>query len=351
MIPFQIDPTRLLIAGCILAATLLVRVLLEKVVLRAMIRVTSLTSMRHDDLVLSALKPPFTWFVLGLGVFLALVELQLPTQPWNLPHWIDLAWKWTEIGLVIWALFRLITPVAAFLDDHLMGSDESAQRQFSPILTGLLRFLLVALSATFIAHNLGYQVTSLLAGLGIGGLALALAAQDTLANFFGTIVVLGDRPFRVGDWVKVDGQEGVVEGIGFRSTRIRTFSKSLIVVPNKLLTEKQIENWSAMNQRRVKHSLGLLYSTQPEQMEAFVAGLRSLLETDPGVDPETITVSFTDFNASSLDVLVVYFTHAVPYNEHLLVRQRLNLAILRLAAAQGVGFAFPTRTVQLEQAR
>lgn len=344
----HVEPQRLLVAGGILLGMLLVRLLFKKVILRLLLRVTSLTSFRHDDEVLEALQPPVTALIVALGLYLSLSALGLPRHPLDFPRWIDLGWKAAAMVLVIWALFRLIRPLAAFLEDKLFAADETARRQFSPILGGVLRFLLVALAAVFVAHNLGYQVTSLLAGLGIGGLAVALAAQDTLANILGTVVVLSDKPFRVGDWVLVDGQEGVVETVGFRSTRIRTFSKSLIIVPNKLLTEQRIENWSAMTRRRVKLTLGLLYSTPPQAMERFVDALRALLQGDEGVEADTVTVAFTEFNASSLDVLVIYFTDAIPLPEHLVVKQRLNLAILRVAQECGVEFAFPTRTVHVE---
>jgi len=344
----HVEPGRLLVAGCILLGMLLVRLLFKTVILRLLMRATSLTSFRHDDEVLEALQPPVTAFIVALGLYLALSALGLPAQPLDFPRWIELGWKAAAMVLVIWGLFRLIKPLAAFLEDKLFAADENARRQFSPILGGVLRFVLVTLAAVFIAHNLGYQVTSLLAGLGIGGLAVALAAQDTLANILGTVVVLSDKPFRVGDWVLVDGQEGVVETVGFRSTRIRTFSKSLIIVPNKLLTEQRIENWSAMTRRRVKLTLGLLYSTPPEAMARFVEALRAMLQGDEGVEADTVTVAFTEFNASSLDVLVIYFTHAIPLPEHLEVKQRLNLAILRVAAECGVEFAFPTRTVHVD---
>lgn len=337
--------TRLLIAAGILVATFMVRLLLQKVILRHVVRLTALTSWRHDDLVVEALKPPVMAATLALGCYLALESLPLPTSPLDLPLWIGKLWHGTLAVLSVWVLYRLVTPLAALLEDRLFGDDEAAMRQFAPIMTGVLRFMTVSLAALFIAHNMGYQVTSLLAGLGIGGLAVALAAQDTLANILGTVVVLSAQPFRVGDWVMVDGQEGVVESIGFRSTRIRTFSRSLIVVPNKLLTERQIENWSAMNRRRVKLTLGLTYNTPPAAMEGFVESIHALLKADPDVDQESLTVAFTEFNSSSLDVLVVYFTHAVAYPDHLVVRQRLNLAFLRLAAEQGLSFAYPTRTV------
>ena len=341
------DPARLLVAAGILAAMVLVRLFFEKVILRWLIRLSALTRMRHDELVLSAAQPPATAFLVSLGVYLALLELRLPSTPLDFPRLIEMGWRATLAVLAVWLLYRLVTPLTALLEDRLFSRDETARRQFTPILTGVLRFLLVGMAALFIAHNMGYQVTSLLAGLGIGGLAVALAAQDSLANILGTVVVLSDQPFRVGDWVMVDGQEGTVESIGFRSTRIRTFARSLVVVPNKLLTERQIENWSAMNLRRIKLTAGLVYSTPPETVEAFVAGVRRLLEQDPEVEQGQSTVSFTELGACSLDVLIIYFTRAIPWNEHLEVRQRINLAILRLAAELGTSFAFPTRTVVL----
>ncbi len=344
----HVEPARLMVAAGILLGMLLVRLFFKRVILRVLMRATALTSFRHDDEVVNALQPPVTAFIVALGLYWSFSALDLPAQPLDFPRWIQLGWRAASMVLVIWALYRLITPLAAFLEDKLFSTDDNSRRQFAPILNGVLRFVLVTLAAVFVAHNLGYHVTSLLAGLGIGGLAVALAAQDTLANILGTVVVLSDKPFRVGDWVLVDGQEGVVEGIGFRSTRIRTFSKSLIIVPNKLLTEQRIENWSAMTRRRVKMSLGLLYNTPPEAMVRFVDGLRALLQADEGVETDTVTVAFTEFNASSLDVLVIYFTDAIPLPEHLEVKQRLNLAILRLAADTGVGFAFPTRTVHVE---
>lgn len=339
---------RLFIAAGILAATVLVKLLFEKVILRLLLRISALTSMRHDDLVIKALRPPLSAFIISLGCYLALSALHLPDVPVDLPRYLEKIWQVVLAVLAVWALYRLVIPVSAFLEDGLFSRDETARRQFSPILTGVLRFLVVTMAALFIAHNMGYQVTSLVAGLGIGGLAVALAAQDTLANILGTVVVLSDQPFRVGDWVMVDGQEGIVETIGFRSTRIRTFSRSLIIVPNKMLTERQIENWSAMTRRRVRMSVGLLYSTPADQMERFVEGVRRLIVEDPGVDAEQYTVYFNEFNASSLDVLIIYFTTGVTLNEHLEVRQRLNLAIMRLAEGLGLSFAFPTRTVHVD---
>jgi MscS family membrane protein len=244
----------------------------------------------------------------------------------------------------VWLAYRLCDPLTAALQGMMAKNDESVAQQFAPMIRQTLRFVIIMLAAVLIIQNLGYKVTSLITGLGIGGLAVALAAQDTLANVFGTLVMLTDRPFRVGDWVFVDGVEGTVESLGFRSTRVRTWSKSLIVVPNKLLTEKHIENWSAMPKRRVKMTLGLTYNTPPSKVEAFVSQVKEMLNTDSSVDQDFHMVNFTTFGASSLEIMLYYFTRTTIWAEYLAERQRLNLKIMCIAEDLGVSFAFPSQT-------
>jgi MscS family membrane protein len=200
-----------------------------------------------------------------------------------------------------------------------------------------------------VIQNLGYSVSSLLAGLGIGGLAVALAAQESLGNFFGSISIIADRPFKVGDWIQVgDRVDGDVEEIGLRSTRVRTWSKSQLTIPNKVMAGEIIENWSRMPKRRVKQIVGVTYETKPEDMGALVEDIRELLRADEDVHQEFILVNFTDFGASSLDILVYYFTKTTKWLEHMDVRQRINLKIMKAVNARGLSIAFPTRTVYFE---
>jgi len=191
-------------------------------------------------------------------------------------------------------------------------------------------------------------VTGLVAGLGVGGLAVALAFQDTLGNFFGSIFILLDRPFAVGDWIKVGDVEGIVEDIGFRSTRIRTFPKTVVSVPNKTVASTTVDNWSKMPKRRVRQTVGVTYETTPEQMEHAVAAIREIVQNDEGVDKEYIVVRFTEFGDSSLNILVYYFTTAVGFADHAATRERINLAIMRTLENLGLSIAFPTHTVYLE---
>jgi len=166
------------------------------------------------------------------------------------------------------------------------------------------------------------------------------------------VFIFLDRPFVVGDWVKVGDTEGVVEEVGFRTTRLRTWPATVVSIPNKTLASETIDNWSRMPKRRVVQTVGVTYETAPEQIERAVAEIRGLLESDDGVDKEFLVVRFTEFADSSLNLLLYYFTTAVDYAGHLETRERINLAIMRKLRDLGLSIAFPTQTVYLrEEAR
>jgi MscS family membrane protein len=177
---------------------------------------------------------------------------------------------------------------------------------------------------------------------------VALALQDPLANFFGSIFLFLDRPFGVGDWIKMDNVEGIVEDIGFRSTRIRTWPKSLVSIPNKSVAAASIENWTKMPKRRVRDIVGVTYETTADEMEQAVAAIREIVMNDEGVDQEYIVIRFTDFGESSLNILVLYFTKAVAFADHAATKERVNLAIMRSLNKLGLSIAFPTQTVYFE---
>jgi len=201
----------------------------------------------------------------------------------------------------------------------------------------------------YVFQLLGYNVSSLLAGLGIGGLAVALALQDTLSNFFGSVFIFLDRPFMVGDWVKIGDIEGIVEDIGFRSTRIRTWLKTLVSIPNKNVANATIDNWSRMPRRRVFQTIGVTYETTADQMEQAVKEIKKIIENDPGVDKDFIVVKFSEFGDSSLNITVIYFTIDTTLAGHLETKERINLAIMRKLLDLGLSIAFPTMSIYLEK--
>lgn len=250
---------------------------------------------------------------------------------------------------VIWFLFRVIDVAVEYLAKLALRTESKLDDQLVPMLRKALKITVGVICSVWVIQLLGYSVSSLIAGLGIGGLAVALALQDALANFFGSVSIYIDRPFVVGDLIRMDGDvEGFVEQIGFRSTRLRTWPGTMVAIPNKMLANAVIDNWTRMPKRRVMHSVGLTYETTADQMEEAVAGIRSIVENDDGVDKEFIVVRFTEFGDSSLNILVFYYTVALDMPGHNETKERINLAIMRLLDEMGLSIAFPTRTVYFE---
>jgi len=218
---------------------------------------------------------------------------------------------------------------------------------FMPWIKKTLVTLFVIIGVLLTASTMGFDVHAFLAGLGIGGLAFALAAQDTIANLFGSVVVAIDQPFKLGEAVKIGAHQGVVEDIGLRSTKLRAVDKSLIVIPNKTVATDAVINLSRFTQRRVEQVIGLTYDTTAEQMDAIVEEFRKIILSEAEVDPASVMVFFRDYGASSLDIWMVYVASDADFQKHLRLRQRINLAVMRAVQARGLAFAFPTQTVEL----
>lgn len=217
--------------------------------------------------------------------------------------------------------------------------------QLVPFASKSLKVLIVVLGILLVLQSFGLNVMSLLAGLGLGGLALALAAQDTAANLFGSITILSDNPFKVGDWIKIKDMEGTVEEIGFRSTRIRTFYNSVITIPNAMMAKETIDNMGLRPARRVRQILGVTCETPPKLIEQFCDQLRYMIKQHPKVNPDSVVVYFNNFNAYQLDVLVQFHLTVATGAEELEIQQAMFLEILEVAATMNVEFAYPTQTV------
>lgn len=308
------------------------------------------TRFQFDNLLTEALYKPLGYLFLLAGVAAACLLLTLGgTETAATIRHVSLAVLKVFLALdLVWFLFRLVDVMVHYLAGLASRTESTLDDQLVPLVRKALKITIVLIGALWAMQLLGFNVTSLLAGLGIGGLAVALALQDTLANFFGSVFIFLDKPFRIGDWVKIGDVEGVVEEIGFRSTRIRSFPKTLVSMPNKTVAAATIDNCSMMPKRRVMQTVGVTYETRAHQMEQAVASIQRVLENDPGVDKEFIVVRFTEFGASSLDILLCYFTIAVPFAEHAQTRERINLAVMRELENLGLSIAFPTRTLYLE---
>lgn len=321
------------------------------VVTHQLARLTARTASNADDLAIAAVSRPLGVILPLGGLFLGIRYLVSLQPEWTWLPQVDRGFRLVSILLVAWTAFRLVNAGATLLGEMAAKTESQLDDQFVPLASKGAKVVIATLGFVLVAQNLGYSVSGLLAGLGIGGLALAMAAKDTLANLFGSLMIMLDRPFRVGDFVTFSGGEGTVEEIGMRSTRVRTPAKTVVSIPNQNLANATVENQSLMPRRRVRFTLGVTYDTSAAQMEELVTRITGLLRARDDIDPEQILVRFTDFGASSLDVLVQYFTVPVDFARALEIREQVNLQLMRLVEEMGLSIAFPTRTVHLAGGR
>jgi MscS family membrane protein len=198
------------------------------------------------------------------------------------------------------------------------------------------------------SYELGFPAYSVLAGLGVGGLAVALAARDSLANLLGSMLIMFEKPFRVGHLIRVSGSEGTVEDVGFRSTRIRTADYSLISIPNNAVVNATVENLSLRPARRQRFFVQVTYDTPREKLEALAAAIKQLIADHPATNKTNFQVRFNNFSDSSLDILVMFHLTVEDYTSELKEREDILLQVMDLAKDIGVEFAFPTRTLHIE---
>ncbi len=263
---------------------------------------------------------------------------------------LSVAVRFVVAAGAVWAAYRLVDIVSAVLEARAARSHNRFDDLLVPLVRKSLKVFIAAFGVVFVADTLDIEISSLLAGLGIGGLAVALAAQDAIKNLFGSLTVLLDRPFSVGDWVVIGDVEGTVEEVGFRSIRVRTFYNSLITLPNANLIEASVDNYGARQYRRWSTKLGIAYDTPPERIDAFCEGVRELVRRSPGMRKDYFHVYLNSFGESSLEILLYVFFEVPDWGEELAARHRLATDVLRLADALGVEIAFPTRTVWLHDA-
>jgi MscS family membrane protein len=327
----------------VILLAILLRHVITNVIFFYLKKLAAKTETTLDDKLFPALEQPAASLVMVLGIFAALTVLQLSEHADKL---VNGGATVAILGVVVWGLIRAGGAVLDHLEE-MAHARQMTVATFMPLIKKTLLVFAVILGVLLIADSLGAKIGVFLTSLGIGGLAFALAAQDTIANLFGSFVVVIDQPFRVGDYVKIGAAEGTVEDIGLRSTKIRTAARTLIVIPNKAVATEAITNFTRMPQRRVDQVLGLSYDTTPEQMEALLADLRRILREQPGVQPESVQVFFAAYADSTLNIQIVFFTANPDWVRHMEVREQLNLKFLRAVEARGLSFAFPTQTVHV----
>jgi len=336
------SPERYAISAAFLIAAFLLRRIVTRIVFGALKQLARNTKTTLDDELFEALETPCAVFVMVAGVVAALQVLKLsPSSDDALHYGSTIAFSL----VMFWALLRALDTLL----DHaqvLAQQKQMSVAAFMPWIKKTLIAIFVVFGVLLVVQSLGYDVKALLAGLGIGGLAFALAAQDTLANVFGSIVVAIDQPFKLGEFVQIGANSGTVEDIGLRSTKLRRADRSLVVVPNKTVAAEAVTNLSRFVGRRADQVISLTYDTTREQMNALVEDIRQILAREEDVDQSSVLVFFRDFSASSLDIWMAYNTKNPDFVKHMTLRQRVNLEVMRAVEARGLSFAFPTQTVE-----
>ncbi len=271
---------------------------------------------------------------------------------------LDLRGPWVKVCQTIaalavgWAVYRLVELLEAFLRRRTVKTRSQLDDQIVPLVRKALRLFLVVLVALFIAQSIyQWDVGAMIAGLGLGGLAFALAAQDALKNLFGSITIFADRPFQMGEWVKIAEFEGIVEEVGFRSTRVRTFFGHLVTIPNATVASSPVENVGRRPYIRRNLNVTVTYDTPPEKLRRGIAILQEMLQARKQRFPEDRPprVYFSDFNAASLNILVVYWFVPPDWWEFNAFNHDFNMELLQRFNEEGIEFAFPTQTLYLKQ--
>ncbi len=294
-----------------------------------------------DDHLFAAVLGPAR-LIAALGFFrlgLVPLALSLPAQ-----RFLVGAEKVLAIVAVAWFLLRLIDLLSQMAASRLEARDQTEVVRFMPLGRKTVKVVVVGLAVLAGLDSFGFDVTALIAGLGIGGLAVALALQKTLENLFGGATLIADRPVQVGDFCRFGDKVGTVEEIGLRSTRVRTLDRTLVSVPNADFSTLQLENFAKRDRIWYHPTLGLRYETTPDQLRYVLVEIRKMLYAHPKVDPDPARVRFTGFGACSLDLAIFAYVRVTDYAEFLEVAEDLNLRIMDIVEAAGSGFAFPSST-------
>jgi MscS family membrane protein len=245
--------------------------------------------------------------------------------------------------------YRLVDLLAAYMSKAAAKTEGTLDDQLVPLVSKALRVFVIVIGVLFALQNLNFNITALLAGISIGGIAFALAAQDTLKNLFGSFTIFLDKPFQIGDWIQSTDIDGMVEEVGFRTTRIRTFQNSLISVPNGKLADMTINNMGLRVYRRFYSKISITYDTPPDLIESFTEGLREIVRNHPHTRKDYYEIHFNDMADYALIIMFYVFFKTENWSEELKCRHQILIAIMKLAEKLGIRFAFPTETLFIEQ--
>jgi MscS family membrane protein len=329
----------------IYAILIFIFVILLKILLRKFVyKLVQKTSTKFDDELLSSIDKPLDFLFILIGAQLALSIITIDS---DINSIITHLLRSGFIIVIFWGILIILTNLAENLHKITNRFGDKISHDVANFIIKSIRFFILILGFIAVLQEWGYNVSGFIASLGLVGMAFALAAKDTAANLFGSLVIFTDKPFEVGDWIKTPQVEGTIESIGIRSTRVRTFAQALVTVPNATLANSAILNWSRMGKRRIKMNIGLTYDTPVATVEKVVADIKNMLQNHPEIHQDTIHVYFSEFAASSLNIFCYYFTATTNWGEFMQVRENTYFEIMKIVESNNGEFAFPTQTIHI----
>jgi MscS family membrane protein len=343
-----------LICVCILIFGFLLKRLFANLISKQTFRIfKGIAKNQYYDQFLLLFRTPFEQLISLIILYAAFSRLNFP-ETWHIDGIEKFGVRWVieavyEIALIT-VITKLVLKSADFIAYVLTESDvEHLNLDLIRFLKELSKIVIVIFSI-FVTLRLAFEVniTALIASLGIGGLAIALAAQDTIANLFGSFIIYLDKPFKVGDQIEVSDVKGIVERVGFRTTRVRTLDRSLVTVPNKKMVDSTLNNISLSEERRVKFMIQLTYESKSVDILKIIDEIKNAITKNEDTSDE-LNVNFTDFDSSSLSILVIYFVTSNLYDKKIEVKQAINIQIMEIVERNNCKFAYPTQRLFLEK--
>lgn len=324
---------------------LLFRKLFTKYVFKLMLKLGQKTPTELFSNITVAFEQPIRWLFIIIGIYVA--ADYFPFMEQSNPLFLKII-RASVIVLIAGGLYNLSSGSSLLFMKINDRFNMEIDQILIPFFSKAIRFIIVAISISIIAQVFEYDVNGFIAGLGLGGLAFALAAKDAIGNLFGGIIIITEKPFTIGEWIKTPSVEGTVEDISFRSTRVRTFAQAVVTVPNAILANESITNWSKMGKRQITFKLGVTYDTPRMKLQRTIVRIEETLRANDDIHPDTIFVKFDEYNDSSLDIFLYFFTKTTVWEEYLTVKEEINFAIMEILEEEGVSVAFPSRTLYVE---
>ncbi|KWW22461.1 mechanosensitive ion channel protein [Peribacillus simplex] len=325
---------------------LLLRKVFTTYIFKFFLRIAEKRKIEFAANLMLALERPVRWLIVLIGVIISLNYFPIDSPSDELKSKI---YRSFFVFLFFWTIFNISSILTILFPKLVSKFGLEVDQIVLPFFTKIIKLIIIAFGASIIAEEWGFNVDGFVAGLGLGGLAFALAAKDTVSNFFGGIVIVTEKPFTIGDWIKTPSVEGTIEDITFRSTKVRTFAQALVTVPNATLSNEPIINWSKMGKRQIAFHLGVNVTTPKEKLENVIKDIETMLIEHKEVHPETILVKFDEFSHSGFNLYLYFFTNATDFGGYLSIKEDVNFKIMEILEREEVQIAIPSQAFILQK--